>query len=181
MPEKIVQGDLLYHSVHGLCRVNEIIKQNAGSKDVVYSIVPKLPTQMKVRFVVSKNDIPVSGFHSPVSLKEANQILEFLKKGDKAVNAAIADRKAAAPPIVQETETWALAKAISSCSKEKSDAKDQRKRQMLERSARGLVRELAFVMAITVQETVNRVRRSLSHASKINPLVLAALTQAVED
>ena len=179
MPEKIVQGDLLYHSVHGLCRVNEVIKQNSSNKDVSYSIVPKLPTQMKVRFVVSKNDIPVSGFHSPVSLKEANEILEFLKKGEKAV-AAVVDRRIAVP-IVQENETWALAKAILTCSQEKSDAKDQRKRQMLERSARGLVRELAFVMAITVKETVTRVRRSLSHASKINPLVLAALTQAVED
>ncbi len=180
MPEKIVQGDLLYHSVHGLCRVNEVIKQNSSSKDVSYSIVPKLPTHMKVRFVVSKNDIPVSGFHSPVSLKEANEILEFLKSGDKAVNAAIADRKTAAP-IVQENETWALAKAILTCAQDKSDAKDQRKRQMLERSARGLVRELAFVMAITVKETVTRIRRSLAHTSKINPLVLAALTQAVDD
>jgi len=44
MPEKIVQGDLLYHSVHGLCRVNEVIKQNPANKDVSYSIVPKLPT-----------------------------------------------------------------------------------------------------------------------------------------
>ncbi len=180
MPEKIVQGDLLYHSVHGLCRVNEVIKQNPANKDVSYSIVPKLPTHMKVRFVVSKNDIQVSGFHSPVSLKEANKILEFLKKGDKAVNAAIIDRKAVAP-VLQENETWALAKAILTCSQDKSDAKDQRKRQMLERSARGLVRELAFVMALTVKETITRVRRSLAHASKINPLVLAALTQAADD
>ena len=51
LPEKIVEGDLLYHPVHGLCRVKEIIKQNR-SNSLYYSVVPKLTTQMKVRFVI---------------------------------------------------------------------------------------------------------------------------------
>ena len=164
MPDKIVQGDLLYHSVHGLCRVREIIKQK---KSLYYSIVPKLTNQMKVRFVIAVEDLGTSGFHLLVSSKEANRILKYLKEGDNA--------------LVQDNQTWELAKTILSFSNDELETKDQRNRQTLERSANGLVRELAFVMEITVKEAAARIRKSLGNASKINPLVLSALEHAVED
>lgn len=165
MPEKISQGDLLYHSVHGLCRVKEVLNQNQADKKS-YAIVPKLTSLAKVRFVVSAEDVKASGFHSPVSLAEANQILEYLKTGEKTA---------------KENETWSLAETILSFSHDKSEARDQRKRQILARSARGLIGELAFVLEITVQEVVAKMRKSLTRSSKINPLVLTALTNAIED
>ena len=171
MSKKIVQGDLLYHSVHGLCRVKEIIEQGQSNKKALYySLVPKLNTQMKVRFVIAVDDIEISGFHLLVSLKEANEILEYLKTDE-----------ADPSDFDQDNQTWALAKSILSFSHDKSEARDQRKRQILERSANGLVRELAFVLEIPVKESAAKVRKSLQRTSKINPLVLTALEHAGED
>ena len=164
IPAEIVQGDLLYHSVHGLCRVREIIKEK---KILYYSLVPKTTSHMKVRFVIAISDIETSGFHLLVSLKEANEILDYFKAGDLTE--------------VQDKQTWALAKAILSFSRDKSEVKDQRKRQALERSANGLVRELALVLEVSVEEAAARVRKSLGRASKINPLVLDALSHAIDD
>ena len=189
LTEKILQGDLLFHPVHGVCRVSKITKQNESKKEVVYySLIPKLPSHMKARFVVATHDIPMSGFHCLVSLKEANDILEYLKKGHAVTNSsapkqdsASAASSSASSIAEPENQTWALAKAILSCSIDKSEARDQRKRQMLDRSAKGLIAELAFVLEITAKEAVARVRRSLERTSKVNPLVLTALAHAIDN
>ena len=181
MTEKISQGELLYHPVHGLCRVKGIIRQSELSKEgLYYSLVPRLSNQMKVRFVVAIDEIEISGFHLPVTLKEANEILEYLKTGRATGNRLSAEPDEPSP-LIQDTQTWALARAIFSFSHDRPEAKDQRKRQMLDRSAKGLVRELAFVLGITVKETVAKVRRNLESTSKINRPVLAALAHALED
>ncbi len=182
MQAKIVQGDLFYHSVHGMCRVNEVIKQNLSSKEgPSYALVPKLISHNKVRFVIGSKDMEISGFHAPVTVKEAGEILEYLKARvvDKTSNPTGNAPKAGLPD--PDHSTWALAKAILSFSHDKSEARDQRKRQMLERSAKGLIGELAFVLEIPLKDAAARVRKSLERSAKINPLVLAALTRAVED
>jgi hypothetical protein len=83
--------------------------------------------------------------------------------------------------FAQDTQTWNLAQSILSFSKDDLELKDPRKRQALERSARGLVGELSWVLKIPLKETVSRVRKSLKSASRVNPLVLTALEQACED
>jgi hypothetical protein len=54
------------------------------------------------------------------------------------------------------------------------------KREVLERSAKGLVRELAIVFHTSVKESAAKVQKSLAKKSSIHPLVLEALEQAVE-
>ena len=68
MKQSLTVGDLLYHSVHGICRINEVVKE---SKEVSYALVPKTPNKMKLRFVIGAKDLQISGFHAPVSSKEA--------------------------------------------------------------------------------------------------------------
>ena len=47
--EEIVEGDLLYHAVHGVCRVKEIIKQKQAGKEVIYySLVPKVASHRTI-------------------------------------------------------------------------------------------------------------------------------------
>jgi len=181
MPEEIVEGALLYHAVHGLCRMDKIIKQNQSGKEVLYySLVPKTADKTKTRFIINAADMKASGFHVLVSLKEANKILEYLKAGNIAATPSGAAPKTVSS-FAQQNQTWSLAQGILSFSHDKFEAKDQRKRQMLERSARGLVGELAFVFKITLKETAARVQKSLGNTSKINPSVLVALAHAGED
>lgn len=178
--EKIVEGDLLYHAVHGTCRVNEIRKQKQSGKQVLYySLVPKIANHMKIRFVIAAVDMEASGFHVLISLKEANKILNYLKAGDKVTTPLATTPKASS--FAEQNQTWGLARAILSFSHEKFEAKDQRKRQLLERSAKGLVGELAFVFRSTLKETATKVQKSLGSTSKINPSVLLALAGAGGD
>ncbi len=176
--EKIVRDDLLYHSAHGLCRVNELIKENRSGKEVLcYSLVPKTATKMKVRFVIADYDMEASGFHPLVSLKEANKIMKYLRAGDVTAT-GLNNEPEPVSHFAQENHPWVLARGILAFSHQGPEVKDQRKRQALERSAKGLVGELAFVFKITLKETAIRIRKCLNGTSRVNPLVLDALEQA---
>lgn len=165
---RIIEGDLLYHAVHGLCRMDRVIHENRSGKEILcYALVPKIKKRMKVRFVIPLDDVEASGFHALVSMKEANEILDYLKAGDRTA--------------IQTNQTWLLAQNLLCFSSEQIGPRDQRKRQILERSVKGLVGELAYVLKMTLGETVALVRKSLGKISQINPPVLAALAHAGED
>lgn len=167
--KEVVRGDLLFHAVHGVCRVDEIVNENRAGKEVCsYSLVPKMAGRMRVRFLVSVTDIQASGFHKPVTTKEAHEILGYLKAG---VLAEVPDNE----------EAWSLARSILSSLHDKPEFRDARKRQMLERSAKGLVGELAFVFKTTLKAAASSIQRSLGNVSRINPMVLTALAHASKD
>lgn len=175
--KSLTVGDLLYHSVHGVCRINQVVKE---SKDVSYALVPKMPNKMKLRFVIGAKDLQLSGFHAPVSSKEANKILDYLKTSKTAGTPLDAEKKAERS-FAEDNTTWALAEAILSCSQDEMQAKDQKKRQTLQRAATGLVKELAFALDISLKEAAALVQKNLKRSSKLNPLILAALETAAED
>ncbi len=178
MTQTIEQGNLLYHSAHGLCRVKEITKDKSSSKkNIQYALEPASGDLMKVRFVVPAEGMKTSGFHTLISLKEINKILQFWETGQYPPSV----KKDSLSDESPENSTWGLAVSLSAFSREKNEIKDQRKRQQLQRSARGLVREFSYVMQLSVSETVEKIKKSLSIFSKVHPMVLAALANAVED
>jgi RNA polymerase-interacting CarD/CdnL/TRCF family regulator len=167
--KELSQGALLFHAVHGVCRIEDIVHENHTGKEVrSYSLVPKTATRMKVRFVVSVDDVQASGFHSPVSLEEAREILAYLKAGVRT-------------EVPNQEQAWTLASAMLSYLHEKWEVRDARKRQSLQRSAQGLVGELAYALKMTLKEAADSVQKSLGNSSQINPMVLAALAQASRD
>ena len=173
---KITSGSLLYHPVHGLCRVERVTPPDQYSQGgPSYSLVPRVVAKMKSRFVISEADLEVSGFHGLVSPREANKILLFMKKGPGKKRPV-----AEAAPSPRD-QAWGLAQAILSFAHEKFEAKDQRKRQALEHSAKGLVGELSCVYKFSLKKTADRIIKSLGRASQINPSVLTALALAGED
>ena len=174
--EKIANGHLLYHTIHGLCRVERVtrpIPPNQGG--LSYSLVPKVATKMKARFVISASDLEVSGFHGLVSPKEANKILNYLKAGN------VKERPETNPSPILQDQAWGLARTLQTFAYDKFEAKDQRKRQALERSAKGLVGELSCVFKTTLKKTADKVLKNLGRTSRINPLVLSAVALAGED
>jgi RNA polymerase-interacting CarD/CdnL/TRCF family regulator len=166
--KKVVENDLLFHPAHGLCRVDKVIEQSrSGKKLLSYSLVPKTMNKMKVRFVVTAKDAESSGFHRVISAGEAGRLLDYLKAGDDSV--------------IQTGPAWVLARNILSFAADnKLKARDQRKRQLLERSIKGLVGELACALKISLKETASCIEKSLTKMSKIDSLVLAALGRAAE-
>jgi RNA polymerase-interacting CarD/CdnL/TRCF family regulator len=166
--EKILQGSLLFHAVHGLCCVKQLIKNKENGKSVMtYSLEPKNANKTKVRFTISESNFEASGFHPLVSTSQANGILRYLKNGDASKTT---------PPA--EHEASRFAKEILSFSYENKEAKDQRSRQRVERSVSGLVGELSVVFKTDLKAAAAMVRKSLGNASKINPLILTALSNA---
>lgn len=178
---ELVKGNLLYHPVHGLCRIDQVIQEStAGKKNTSYALVPKISQKMKTRFIIPNTDIKVSGFHSLVSVKEADEILAYLKAGKSdAIPAGVAIETVAA--FAQPNQTWSLAKTILSFPADKVQGRDQRKRQVLEQSIKGLIGELALVFAITLKEAADKILKSLGNPAKINPVVLTAVTRAGSD
>ena len=173
--QKISNGDLLYHSTHGLCRVERVTGGDSSDREgLSYSLVPKVVAKMKSRFVISATDMEISGFHGLVSPKEANKILLYLKAGNEQ------SRSETGVPATSEEQAWGLARSLQAFAHDKFEAKDQRKRQALERSARGLVGELSCVFKTTLKKTADRIQKSLGR-TRINPSVLSALTLAGEN
>ena len=180
--KRFAQGDLLYHVIHGVCRVKEILKQEQSGKSILcYCLVPVVTSYMNVRFVVAVDGIQSSGFHLLLTQKEANKVLDYLKSGEPIVYPVDAGEEVVSVSFAEENESWALAKTILSCSHEKSEIKDQRKRKALERSAKGLIGELAYVFQIPLKEAAERVRHCLECGSNVNPMVLSALVHATEE
>jgi RNA polymerase-interacting CarD/CdnL/TRCF family regulator len=158
--EKIIKADLLFHSVHGLCRVAAVTRPPV-SPEVTYTLVPVAITHARVRFTVPLNSLESSGFNKLITPKQANAILEYFKTGQKKESAG--------------GSAWLLAMMIwtESCSKE--SVKDVRKRQRLERSVNGLAEELALVLKTTAFDIAEKMQTNLAALTTINPLVLSAL------
>lgn len=170
-----MKNELLYHAVHGLCRVEKV--NNPTAKSATYSLVPVKKTSMQSRFTINAADIDASGFHPVVSLDDARDILKYLSTGNSASvpeNAAAKTGSSAA----YQNKTWGLAQAIVSY--EKTEIKSRMKREVLERSAKGLVRELAIVFNTTIKDSASKIQKSLAKKSTVHPLVLEALEQACE-
>jgi hypothetical protein len=175
--EKIENGHLLYHPIHGLCRVERVTRPSPPTQGgLSYSLVPKVASKMKSRFVISAADLEISGFHGLVSPREANKILHYLKAG----NGKSHPETDGSSSHLQD-QAWGLARALQTFAYDKFEAKDQRKRQALERSAKGLVGELSCVFKTTLKKAADKVLKNLGPASKINPSVLSALALAGED
>lgn len=107
-----------------------------------------------------------SGFHSMLSKPEAKKILAYLKAGKFGEE--------------QTLPAWNLARNILIFSVDRLKTRDQRKRQLLEHSIKGLVGELACVFKLSLKEAAARVEKHLAQFCKKDPLVLAALERASE-
>ena len=158
---------MLYHSTHGLCQIKEVVQQKQMDKDALYyALVPKSTTRMSERFLIPVDHIATSGFHSLVSPQQANAVLDFLKGRNGAP--------------AHDGPVWGWASDILTFCREMPQAREQRKRQIMQQSLRGLIGELAIVLGISLQEVADKVRKNLEFSFKLNPPILSALSHAAD-
>lgn len=160
MKLNVSKDDLLFHAVHGLCRV-KIVTKPSGSEEANYTLLPVTAGHGKVRFMISESSLENSGFAKLISVIEANEILNFLKTGSKKASS--------------QDHAWAYAETVRSESCSAELVKDRRKSQLLDRSLKSLASELSFVLNYTLKETADKIQKNLAALSKINPMVLSAL------
>lgn len=174
-----VAGDLLYHAIHGLCRVSETSKSadKDGKETVNYTLVPHIAKSGNQRFGFGAHDLEVSGFHALITKAEAQAILDYFRKG-RIVDLSAQVKLKTVPNYSTDIQTWALAETLLSCAHDNIAAKDLRRRRTLERAARGLICEMAHVFQIPIKEAGDQVRKSLECTHKVDPLVLAAIHNA---
>lgn len=174
---KVALGDLLYHSTHGLCRVNQLINENRGGQETLcYVLVPKIATRAKTRFVIEDTSLQASGFHPLVSVREANKILDYLTAGEIETVDSNSDQKLG-ETFIQDHNALGFAKKILILCRQDFEGKNKRSRQALERSTKGLVGEFAYVFKITLKEASEKIQKCLRNISKVNPLVFSILEQ----
>ena len=166
MTETIVKNDLLFHAVHGLCRV-AAINRSVQAKELSYTLLPVTNNKAKMRFVISESALKNAGFSKLISVKEGRAILEYFKTGKKEDSS--------------DGQAWKLAMLIGSESCSKESVKDARKRQRVDSAVKGLTGELAFVLKMPLKEIAGTIRENLGRISDINPLVLTALTNIDKD
>lgn len=177
---QLMIGDSLYHAVHGLCRVAEVLKKkDSGKETISYALVPKIFNPWNLRYVLAKEHMEGSGFHALISLAEAKAILGYFRKGVFDIPVIPSEERQRS--FAEVHDTWALAKSILAAARQELVAKDQKRRQILERSARGLVLELAIVLQLPVKEAISQICQSLETTGKMHPLVKTALTNAGQD
>lgn len=160
MLKKIRKNDLMFHSVHGLCRVAEIPKGGALAENN-YSFVPVFRSRSKARFTVSKEFIDTAGFNKLVSAKEAAELLEYFKTGRKSDSST--------------GEVWELAVLLREESFSKEPQRDKRKALRVNHAAKRISNELAIVLQSTVREMADQMKQNLEAVSKVSPMAATAL------
>jgi len=171
-------GELLYHAAHGLCRVMEVERTSDRGTNLV--LTPKVPGKMGIRFVVPADGLEATGFHPLVSPAEAKRVLEYFRDG-KPEEAFPAPGESS-PGFAAENQTWALARTLLACCHDKvRDTKDKRLREAIDRSVRALVGELAYVLKLTPEQMVGRMRETLGSSTRKNVLLTTSLNAILED
>ncbi|MDP3920680.1 MAG: hypothetical protein Q8R76_07750 [Candidatus Omnitrophota bacterium] len=164
--EEIAKDDLLFHSVHGLCRVAQVT-QKVPADETNYLLLPVSTNRAKVRFLIPESSLEESGFGLLISVRAANAILDYFKTGKEEKSGC--------------SQAWKQAELIWSESRSKEPVKDSRRRQRVDRAVKGLAGELAYVLKLTLEEIGGKIQKNLGRISDINPLVLTALTNIEKD
>ncbi len=176
------RGFLLYHSTHGPCRITDIIKQPQSGKDqFYYSLESKLPNCRGARFLIDSDQVEASGFHLAISPKEANKILGYLKTRDLNNCGLGKEQSEVILGLIRENTPWTFSRVILIFSLEKDGKAAKGKREMLDRAAKGLIRELSFALEIPEEETFSRMKKSLKRSQKTNPWVLDTISHSLVD
>jgi len=122
MKNSITTRDLMFHGVHGLCRVTDI-REDDG--DRTFTLMPVVRPSGKVTFNIPESSLEASGFEKFITAEEGRVILDFLENGEGGEDES------------NDSHAWQSARMLRGAARAEALAPNARERQRLDRCIRG--------------------------------------------
>ncbi|MFA7254716.1 MAG: hypothetical protein WC133_01285 [Candidatus Omnitrophota bacterium] len=160
------RGDVLYHSVHGLCVVKGVLGKPSGSEGMSYWIEPSRPGKHLARYFVDVEQAHLSGFHRLMTVQETEEIFESFRLGKmNPEENPTGDLCSQLRIMVHVNTPQAFAKMLLKSVSEKSD-NTHGEGKLVKRAADALSQEIALVLKVSPKKACLMIRRNLrSHLS----------------
>jgi RNA polymerase-interacting CarD/CdnL/TRCF family regulator len=170
------RGDVLFHSVHGLCVIKGIVGKPSGLEGLSYWIEPVHPGKHLSRYFVGVHQAIQSGFHRPISKKEIKSIFESFRCGKTAPeNSSREDYSFRLRTVAQGNTAQAFAEVLLMAVSKQLYC-DRGESKIVKHAAEALAQEIAVVSKITVQKAFLLIKKHLRSHLAVHPWLGDILT-----
>jgi RNA polymerase-interacting CarD/CdnL/TRCF family regulator len=170
------RGDVLFHSIHGLCVVKGIVGKPSGLEGLSYWIEPARPGKHLSRYFVGVYQAIQSGFHRPISEKEIEGIFVSFRCGKTALEHFPNENYSFQLRTVSQGNTaQAFAKVILMAVSKQLYC-DRGESKIVKHAAEALAQEIAIVLKIPVKKAFSLIRKNLRSHLVVHPWLGDILT-----
>jgi RNA polymerase-interacting CarD/CdnL/TRCF family regulator len=170
------RGDMLFHSIHGLCVVKGIVGKSGGLEGLSYWIEPARPGKHLSRYFVGVHQAIQSGFHRPISKKEIETIFESFRCGKTGVENFPKENYSFQLRTVSQGNTAPVFAQVLLMAVSKQLYCDRGESKIVKRAAEALAQEIAVVLKITVEKAFSLIRKHLRSHLTVHPWLGGVLT-----
>jgi RNA polymerase-interacting CarD/CdnL/TRCF family regulator len=170
------RGDVLFHSIHGLCLVKGIIGKPSGLEGLSYWIEPARPGKHLSRYFVGVYQAIQSGFHRPISKKETEDIFVSFRCGKtEPENFPNENYSLRLRTVAQGNTAQAFAEVLLMAVSKQLYC-DRGESKIVKHAAEALAQEIAIVLKISVKKAFSLIRKNLRSHLVVHPWLGDILT-----
>lgn len=170
------RGDVLFHSIHGLCVVKGIVGKHSGLEGLSYWIEPARSGKHLSRYFVGVHQAIQSGFHRPISKREIESLFESFHGGKtEPKNFSHEDYSFRLRTISQGNTAQAFAKVLQMAVSKRLYC-DRGESKLVKHAAEALAQEIAVVLKITVKKAFSLIKKHLRSHLAVHPWLNDILT-----
>ena len=155
------RGDVLFHSIHGLCLVKGIVGKPGGLEGLSYWIEPARHAKHLSRYFVSVHQAIESGFHRPISKKEIEGIFASFRCGKTEPKSSPREDYALKLRAASQGNTAQAFAEVLRMAVSKRSYCDRGESKIVKHAADALAQEIAIVLKITVPKAFSLIRKHL--------------------
>jgi RNA polymerase-interacting CarD/CdnL/TRCF family regulator len=170
------RGDVLFHSTHGLCLVKGIVGKPGGLEGMSYWIEPVRPAKHLSRYFVGVYQAIQSGFHSPISEKEIEDIFASFRCGKTEPENSPNENYPLRLRTVAQGNTAQAFSQVLLMAVSKQLYCDRGESKIVKHAAEALAQEIAIVLKIPVKKAFSLIRKHLRSHLAAHPWLGDILT-----
>ncbi len=170
------RGDVLFHSIHGLCVVKGIIGKPSGLEGLSYWIEPVRPGKHLSRYFVGVYQAIQSGFHRPISEKEIEGIFDSFRRGKLEPEIFPNENYSLRLRTVAQGNTAQAFAEVLLMAVSKQLYRDRGESKIVKHAAEALAQEIAIVLKVPVKKAFSLIRKHLRSHLAAHPWLGDVLT-----